>query len=63
MPGLHRMRAGIQEQETAGSVSILRLYGLKAGLARKSCPLITQITSNRHIADVCESGVALDFTA
>jgi len=45
------MSAGIQEQEAAGAVSVLRLAGLKAGLSYKRGLLIAQVTSNRYIAN------------
>jgi hypothetical protein len=63
MPGLHGMRAGIQEEEASGSVSILCLSGLKAGLSYKGCLLVAQITSNRHIEYAGYPGAAVNFAA
>ena len=49
-PRPHHRRAGVEQEEVAGAVGVLRLSWLEAQLADTGGLLVTQVTRQRHLA-------------
>ena len=60
---LHRLCVGIQQQEAAGAVGVLRLSGLEAGLPHQRGLLIAQVSGQRNARQRAGGNVSVHLAA
>ncbi len=58
---LHRLGAGVEEQEVAGAVGVLRLAHREAGLAEERRLLVAEVAGHRDALDGGDAGLAVDL--